>query len=193
MKRNIPMGMTRKRKHSAVLLTVMLGLAQAMLAGCRGTYESATRDELATAASIVAREEAQPESEPALDGSLSSYVAFALARSPELRASFERWRAATMRISRARRIPEPIIKYSYFVRSVETRVGPQEHKLSLMQAFPWPTALSAGADAASEPRRWRFYRDIAYHHSRATACWDGTSEVGRCGAPTETTCCDGCS
>jgi len=153
MKRNIPTGMTRKWKHSAVLLTVMLGLAQAMLAGCRGTYESATRDELATAASIVAREEAQPESEPALDGSLSSYVAFALARSPELRASFERWRAATMRISRARRIPEPIIKYSYFVRSVETRVGPQEHKLSLMQAFPWPTALSAGADAASEAAR----------------------------------------
>jgi len=58
-----------------------------------------------------------------------------------------------MRISRARRIPEPVIKYSYFVRSIETRVGPQQHKLSLMQAFPWPTALSAGADAASETAR----------------------------------------
>ena len=30
MRRNIPTGMTRKMKHSAVLLTVMLGLAQAM-------------------------------------------------------------------------------------------------------------------------------------------------------------------
>jgi len=153
MKRNIPDGMTRKRKHRAVLLTVMLGVAQAMLAGCRGTYESATRDDLATAASIVAQAEAPPDSEPGLDGSLGGYLAFALARSPELRASFERWRAATMRISRARRIPEPVIKYSYFVRSIETRVGPQQHKLSLMQAFPWPTALSAGADAASEAAR----------------------------------------
>jgi outer membrane protein TolC len=58
-----------------------------------------------------------------------------------------------MRISRARRIPEPVIKYSYFVRSIETRVGPQQHKLSLMQSFPWPTALSAGADAASAKAR----------------------------------------
>jgi len=132
---------------------MMLAVTQAALVGCRGTYESATRDDLATAASIVAQEEAPPEAEPMLDGSLSSYLAFALARSPELRASFERWRAATMKISRARRIPEPIIKYSYFVRSVETRVGPQNHKLSLMQSFPWPTALSAGADAASAAAR----------------------------------------
>jgi outer membrane protein TolC len=153
MKRNIPEGMTKKRKRNAVLLTVMLAVAQPGLTGCRGTYESATRDDLATAASIVAQDEAPLPSEPTLDGSLSSYVAFALARSPELRASFERWRAATMRISRARRIPEPVIKYSYFVRSIETRVGPQEHKLSLMQSFPWPTALSAGADAASEAAR----------------------------------------
>ena len=120
MKRNIPDGMTRKRKHRVVLLTVMLGVAQAMLAGCRGTYESATRDELSTAATIVAEAEGPPDAEPVLDGSLGSYLAFALARSPELRASFERWRAATMRISRARRIPEPVIMYSYFVRSVET-------------------------------------------------------------------------
>ncbi|MBW2381969.1 MAG: TolC family protein [Deltaproteobacteria bacterium] len=154
MKRNIPQGMRTNRRHSAVLLAMMLAVTQAALVGCRGTYESATRDDLATAASIVAQEEAPPEAEPMLDGSLSSYLAFALARSPpELRASFERWRAATMKISRARRIPEPIIKYSYFVRSVETRVGPQNHKLSLMQSFPWPTALSAGADAASAAAR----------------------------------------
>ena len=148
MKPKISRGMQTRSTHAAVIL------ATALL-GCRGTYESATRDDLATAAKVMVPNEAPPdaEAELALDGSLDSYVAFALARSPGLRASFERWRAATMRISRARRIPEPIIKYSYFVRSVETRVGPQNHKLSLMQAFPWPTALSAGADAASEAAR----------------------------------------
>jgi outer membrane protein TolC len=153
MKRNIPRGVTKNRKHSAVLVAVTLAIAQSALMGCRGTYESATRADLSTAATVIAEEEAAAESEPTLDGSLSSYVAFALARSPELRASFERWRAATMKISRARKMPEPIIKYSYFVRSVETRVGPQNHKLSLMQSFPWPTALSAGADAASSNAR----------------------------------------
>ena len=133
--------------RNVLLATLVIGSV-----GCRGTYESVTRDELSTAASVVARE-SEPATEPALDGSLSGYVAHALARSPELRASFERWRAATMRISRARRIPEPVIKYSYFVRSIETRVGPQQHKLSLMQSFPWPTALSKGADAASSKAR----------------------------------------
>ncbi len=146
MKRNIPRGMKTRWIHAVVMLTVAL-------VGCRGTYESATRNNLATAGSVVAQDGAPPEAELTLDGSLSSYLAFALARSPELRASFERWRAATMRISRARRIPEPVIQYSYYVRSIETRVGPQQHKLSLMQSFPWPTALSAGADAASEAAR----------------------------------------
>lgn len=148
MKRKVPRGMNAKAKRIA-LLTAIVAVAQPAASGCRGTYESATRDDLATAAALVAREEAPTEAAPALDGSLGAYLAHALARSPELLASFERWKAATMRISRARRMPEPVIKYSYFVRSVETRVGPQQHKLSLMQAFPWPTALSAGADAAS--------------------------------------------
>lgn len=134
-------------ERNVLLAALMIGVV-----GCRGTYESSTKDDLSTAASVIAEEEAPPEA-PSLDGSLSSYVAYALARSPELRASFERWRAATMRISRARRMPEPVIKYSYYVRSIETRVGPQQHKLSLMQSFPWPTALSKGADAASSKAR----------------------------------------
>lgn len=153
MNMEIPQGIATKRKGTNALFVAMLSVAQFAAVGCRGTYESATRDDLSTAASLLAEERAMPRSGPTIDGSLGSYLAFALRRSPELRASFERWRAATMRISQARRMPEPIIKYSYFVRSVETRVGPQQHKLSLMQSFPWPTALSAGADAASSKAR----------------------------------------
>lgn len=152
MKSNIPKGMNtawRNRTHLALLFV----MAQPITTGCGGAYESAAKDDLGTAAAAITRESATTVSEPSIDGSLGSYVAFALQRSPELRASFERWKAATMRISRARRVPEPVIKYSYFVRSIETRVGPQQHKLSLMQSFPWPTALSAGADAASAKAR----------------------------------------
>jgi cobalt-zinc-cadmium efflux system outer membrane protein len=148
MKEDIPRGMV----NHAGRLGALLAVAAMGATGCRGTYESATKEDLATAGSIVASEE-PPAELPALDGSLNTYVAHALARNPELRASFERWKAATMRISRARRMPEPVIKYSYFIRSIETRVGPQKHKLSLMQSFPWPTALSAGADAAASEAR----------------------------------------
>jgi len=153
MKRKIPIGIEIDRKSKTALVAVMLAMVQTSAAGCRGTYETATKSDLSTTASFAAQDSAGPEPELELDGSLSAYLAFALARSPELRGSFERWRAATLKISHARRLPEPVVRYSYFIRSVETRVGPQNHRLSLMQAFPWPTKLSAGADAASSKAR----------------------------------------
>ncbi len=85
-----------------------------------------------------------------MTGSLGEYLAYALAHSPETRASFERWRAARFRIGTAGRLPEPSVAFGYFLRSVETRVGPQRYKMGVSQAFPWPTKLSAGEDAARE-------------------------------------------
>lgn len=82
------------------------------------------------------------------DGTLESYIAYAMENSAELKAQFERWQASIYRISKTRRLPEPVINYAYYVSSVETRVGAQRHKVSLKQSFPWPTKLSAGADAA---------------------------------------------
>ncbi len=73
----------------------------------------------------------------------------ALAESPALAASYARWKAATHRISGARRLPDPMVSYAYFIRSVETRVGPQRHRVGLRQRLPWPTAVSAGGEAAA--------------------------------------------
>ncbi len=87
---------------------------------------------------------------PATSGRLGEYLAFALKHSPETRAAFERWRATRFQISRSARLPEPNISFGYFLRSVETRVGPQQYKLGVSQSFPWPTKLSAGRDAATE-------------------------------------------
>lgn len=84
---------------------------------------------------------------------LAGYLAHAAASSPALRASFERWRAAVHRISSSRRLPEPVLSYGYFIRSVETRVGPQRHRLGLQQSFPWPTRLTEGANAAAAQAR----------------------------------------
>lgn len=81
-------------------------------------------------------------------GTLPSYIARAFAHSPELRASFEEWRAALARPAQARKLPELLLTYGGFIRSVETRVGPQRHRLGAMQWFPWPSRLTAGVDAA---------------------------------------------
>ncbi|MBK8012778.1 MAG: TolC family protein [Deltaproteobacteria bacterium] len=80
---------------------------------------------------------------------LAGYLRVALERNPGIRAGFERWQASVHRIARARRLPEPTLGFGYFVQSVETRLGPQRGRISLQQAFPWPTKLTAGADAAS--------------------------------------------
>lgn len=80
----------------------------------------------------------------------ASYVRVALERHPRIRATFERWSASVSRISQARRLPDPTVSFGVFVRSMEAHIGPHLARVSLQQAFPWPTALTAGADAASE-------------------------------------------
>jgi cobalt-zinc-cadmium efflux system outer membrane protein len=134
---------------------VFAPLVVAALIGCAGPHESTLRRDLARArvayASSATVEDGR--SPPLAKGGLSAYLRLALNKNPELRASFERWRASVHRISSARRLPEPTLGFGYFVRSVETRVGPQQARISLQQAFPWPTRLTAGADAASARAR----------------------------------------
>jgi len=127
------------------------------LTGCAATYQDATEADLAAAERGLDPLPADGSSpgELDVDGSLEAYVATALRQSPSLRASFERWRAAIARIPQARRLPEPTLTYGYFIRSVETRVGPQRHRLGVSMSFPWPTKLTAGADAASIAARSR--------------------------------------
>lgn len=84
---------------------------------------------------------------------MDGYVARALDQSPAVRAAFLHWQAAVHRVARARTLPEPTLSFGAFVRSVETRVGPQQARISLQQAFPWPTKLTAGGKAATAEAR----------------------------------------
>jgi outer membrane protein TolC len=84
-----------------------------------------------------------------VDGSFESYAAAALRRSPALRASFERWRAAAHRIRRAGKLPPLTLSYGAFLRSVEARDAPQRHRIGAGWSFPWPTMTTAEVDAAA--------------------------------------------
>ena len=116
--------------------------------GCAATYEHALRDDLREIGGTLELGRSDARSGPP-DGTLTSYVELAMRRSPDLLASYERWRAATLRIAPARQLPDPTITYGYYAMPVQTRVGPQRHRLMLRQAFPWPTKLTASADAQS--------------------------------------------
>jgi outer membrane protein TolC len=131
---------------------MLLGLALGLTgAGCSAIYEDALHRDLADARLGLAEPGETLASEP--DGSVTSYVAYAMAQSPELRASYERWQAASLRISSARRLPEPMVVYAFYALPVQTRVGPQRHRVSVQQSFPWPTRLTAAADAQSARAR----------------------------------------
>jgi outer membrane protein TolC len=105
------------------------------------------------------------------DGKLASYIARALEQNAELEASYQRYRARVLAIAPARRLPEPVVSFGVFVRSVETRVGPQLARVSLQQSFPWPSKLSAGADALTEQAHaeQRRFEALALSASRRVA------------------------
>lgn len=123
-------------------------------AGCAGHYESVVRADFEPSSrSFATPVSADAENGQTLGPRLPDYLAYATERHPELRAAFERWRASVHRISPARRLPDPILELGVFVWNSGDNAGLKLARVGLRQAFPWPTQLSAGADAASAEAR----------------------------------------
>ena len=80
---------------------------------------------------------------------LQDYLQEAALNNAGLKAAFEQWKAAVEQITQAKALPDPKFTYGYFIREVETRVGPQKHKLGIMQVFPWFGEIEARTDAAA--------------------------------------------
>ncbi len=76
-------------------------------------------------------------------------IRYAQEHNPALRAASRQWQAAIHRVPQAKGWPDPRINYGYFVQNVETRVGPQEQRIGVMQPFPWFGKLKAAGDVAS--------------------------------------------
>ncbi|MFQ5599752.1 MAG: TolC family protein [Candidatus Krumholzibacteriia bacterium] len=87
------------------------------------------------------------------DASLEECLLYAARHNPGLEAAFYRWKAATEQVPRSRSLSDPRLTYAYFLREVETRVGPQRQRLSISQTFPWFGKLAARGDAALEAAR----------------------------------------
>lgn len=89
-------------------------------------------------------------------------VALALHRSPRVEAAYQRWRAAAARLPQAGALPDPHLTAGVFVNEIETRTGPQQGRLGLRQAVPWPGTLAGRRDAASRSAlaAWRRYESV---------------------------------
>ncbi len=84
------------------------------------------------------------------DSGLPDYLAYAALNNSGLKAAFHRWQAALERVEQVSAMPDPRLTYRYFIREVETRVGPQKQAAGLAQAFPWFGKLSVRGDIARE-------------------------------------------
>ena len=103
--------------------------------------ESRAQTEAATSSA-----EALPESITAAlaDGiDLPTLVRLAVERNPKLKVAQAKWRATIEKYPQVTALADPMLMYSYFIRSVETRVGPQRHRLGFSQALPYPGTLDA--------------------------------------------------
>ncbi len=90
----------------------------------------------------------EAEVAPLLALGLPGQLSVALESHPEVRVAFEQWHAAARSISVAGALPSPTVDFSVFLQSIETRVGPQQGRIGVRQAIPWPTSLTAGTEAA---------------------------------------------
>ncbi|MFC1582798.1 TolC family protein, partial [Planctomycetota bacterium] len=104
--------------------------------------------------------------EPAVlksDASLTEILAYGAAVNEGLKGAFLQWRAAADRIPQAAGFPDPRFGYAYFLQEVETRVGPQRHKISLSQGIPGMGKLGAKEELA---RRRAAIKEAEYEKAR---------------------------
>jgi len=67
---------------------------------------------------------------------LNQYLKIAAENNPGLRARFNQYLAALEVAPQVGTLPDPQFAFGYFIQPVETRVGPQNAKISLTQMFP---------------------------------------------------------
>lgn len=150
------------RTRSLFLAGLLLGVL-----GCAGTPERYDlRPSLAPGSGAGYREfsddqQKEIRASPAADAvaklsdepDLGTILEVVLARSPTIARARNEWAAAIEKVPQATALPDPALQVLHFVKSVETRVGPQENVLTLSQKIPFPTKLIAAGDVAAEGAR----------------------------------------
>lgn len=92
---------------------------------------------------------------------LHGYVFYAFENSAKLRGSFAAYRAALKKRPQVTALADPRLTYGYFLRSVETRVGAQQHRVGITQVFPWFGTLRLRGDEADFEAHAAFSRFLS--------------------------------
>ena len=153
--------------------------AGVLLAGCAGSRQAVLMGDLEEAAQAVYRSQSPADAVSALPDfagtiSLSDCRSYAAMQNPALKAAFFHWKAALEALTPAGTLPDPRFNFGYYIRAVETRVGPQEQMAGIAQTFPWfgklrlqkgiaaEVAVAAGARFENQRRQLFYDVDRAY-------------------------------
>ena len=84
------------------------------------------------------------------DPGIDEYLAYASHNSPALRSAYYRWSSRSEMIPSVSSLPDPVLTYTWFGESVETRVGPQRQRFGVRQPIPWFGTLGLRGDVTRE-------------------------------------------
>lgn len=87
---------------------------------------------------------------------LEDYLRIAAENNPEVKAAYAEFEAALQEAPQVKSLPDPNLTMTAFGSMVETRLGPQEARFSLMQMFPWFGTLEARENVANLMAEARF-------------------------------------
>lgn len=87
---------------------------------------------------------------------LSTYLKIGAENNPGLQARFKEYMAALEVAPQVKALPDPQLAFAYFIKPVETRMGPQEFKFSASQMFPWFGTLKAKENIAIQNAKVKY-------------------------------------
>jgi len=87
---------------------------------------------------------------------LELYLQIAAKNNHELKAKFNAYLAELEKGPQAKSLPDPQIAFAYFISPVETRVGPQQFKISASQMFPWFGTLKSSENIYRESAKAKY-------------------------------------
>lgn len=73
---------------------------------------------------------------------ITQYQQEAAENNPELKAKYQQYLSALEESPIMGTLPDPEVSFSYFIKPIETRVGPQQGRISVSQMLPWFGSLS---------------------------------------------------
>ena len=98
------------------------------------------------------------------DTQLNGYMRLALDRNPGLSRALAQYRSVLQRLPQVSALPDPMLAFTNYLRTPETRVGSQTNAITLSQQFPWFGTLGmreqvAAKEAASYRQQYEAAKD----------------------------------